>query len=53
MRSINTTGGLTTERGISKSQRALSILSMPDWSEVNNAMHEVIDMDNVLFVGSA
>lgn len=38
---------------MSKSKRALWILSMPDLSEVNNTMHDVIDMDNVLFVGSA
>lgn len=53
MRSINTTDGLTTGRGMSKSKRAFWILSMPDLSEVNNTMHDVIDMDNVLFVGSA
>lgn len=53
MRSINTRDGLTTGRGMSKSKRALWILSMPDLSEVNNTMHDVIDMDNVLFVGSA
>lgn len=52
MRSINTTGGLTTGQGMSKSQRALWILSMPDWSEVNNAMHDVTDRD-VIFVGLA
>lgn len=38
MRSIKTTGGLTRGRGMSESQRALWILSMPDCAEVNNAM---------------
>lgn len=38
MRSIKTTGGLTRERGMSESQRALWILSLPDCAEVNNAM---------------
>ncbi|CAG2204334.1 unnamed protein product [Mytilus edulis] len=38
MRSIKTTGGLTRGRGMSDSQRALWILSMPDCAEVNNAM---------------
>ncbi|CAC5380091.1 unnamed protein product [Mytilus coruscus] len=38
MRSIKTTGRLTRGRGMSESQRALWILSMPDCAEVNNAM---------------
>ncbi|VDI57080.1 Hypothetical predicted protein [Mytilus galloprovincialis] len=38
MRSIKTTGGLTRGRGMSESQRALWILSMPDCAEINNAM---------------
>lgn len=38
MRSIKTTGGLTRGRGMTESQRALWILSMPDCAEMNNAM---------------
>ncbi|VDI53446.1 Hypothetical predicted protein [Mytilus galloprovincialis] len=38
MRSIKTTGGLTRGRGMSESQRALWILSMPDCAEINSAM---------------
>ncbi|CAG2195214.1 unnamed protein product [Mytilus edulis] len=38
MRSIKTTGRLTRGRGMSESQRALWILSMPDCAEINSAM---------------
>lgn len=38
MRSIKTTGGITRERGMSESLRALCILSMPGCVEINNAM---------------
>lgn len=38
MRSIKTTCGLTRGRGMSESQKALWILSMPDCAEVNNAV---------------
>lgn len=47
MRSIKNTGGLTRGRGMSESQRALWILSIPDCAEV------IIYRDKDLFVRSA
>lgn len=41
MRSVKVAGGLTRDRGIGESQRALWLLSEPSCAEVNQAMQEV------------
>jgi len=43
MRSLKTTGGLTRGRGITESQRALWLMSMPACAEMNHAMQEFSD----------
>ena len=40
MRSIKTTGGLTRGRGMTESQRATWLLSMPACADVNGAMQQ-------------
>ena len=40
MRDTKTTGGLTRGRGMTESQRAKWVLSMPACAQVNNAMQE-------------
>ena len=40
MRSVKTVGGMTRGRGMSESQRAQWLLSMPACAEINNAMQE-------------
>ncbi|XP_045211013.2 uncharacterized protein LOC123562441 [Mercenaria mercenaria] len=46
MRSLKTTGGLTRGRGISENQRTLWLMSMPAKAEVNNAMLDLLGMNN-------
>ena len=43
MRSIKSVGGMTRGRGMSESQRAQWLLSMPACAEINNAMQEFTD----------
>ena len=43
MRSVKSTGGLTRGRGMSESQRAHWLLSMPVCSDFNNAVQEFTD----------
>ena len=43
MRSVKSTGGLTRGRGMSESQRAQWLLSMPVYFDFNNAMQEFTD----------
>ena len=43
MRSIKTTGGLTRGRGMTESQRATWLLSMPACADVNGAMQQTTD----------
>ncbi|CAC5394040.1 unnamed protein product [Mytilus coruscus] len=45
MRSLKTTGGLTTGRGLSESQRLQWLLSMPQCSEMNEAMQKLTDVN--------
>ncbi|CAG2249307.1 unnamed protein product [Mytilus edulis] len=45
MRSLKTTGGLTRGRGLSESQRLLWLLSMPQCSQMNEAMQKLTDVN--------
>ena len=45
MRTMKTTGGLTRGRGMSESQRALWVLSMPACSDINRAMQTFTELD--------
>ena len=45
MRSIKTTGGLTRGRGMTESQRAEWVLSMPDCAELNLALQELTSLN--------
>ena len=46
MRSLKTAGGLTRGRGVTENQRALWLMSMPAKAEINNAMLDVLKMNN-------
>jgi hypothetical protein len=45
MRSVKSSGGLTRGRGMSESQRALWLLSMPACGDISSAMQEATDME--------
>ena len=45
MRSVKTTGGLTTGRGMGEMQRASWLLSMPACAEMNVAMQDLTEIN--------
>ena len=45
MRSVKATGGMTRGRGMSESQRAQWLLSMPACADINNAMQDLTEIN--------